>query len=75
MVALIELFLKCGFIPAIVVIKCGILSSVLWPTGVEQYHTAPLAGLNDLHGLHGFWNKPLHSGYRCDRYFPMSFTE
>ena len=74
MVAMIELRLKCGFIPAIVVIRRGILSGVLWPTRVEQYHEAPLAGLNDLHRLHGFWNKPLHSGFRCDRYFAMSFT-
>ena len=73
-VALIEWFVRCGIIPALVVIKRSILSSVLWPRGVEQYHTASFAGLNDLYGLRGFWNKLLHSGLRCDRYFSMSFT-
>ena len=56
------------------VCQVWLLSRVLWPSGVEQYHTASLAGLNDLHGLRGFWNKLLHSGFRCDRYFSMSFT-
>ena len=75
-VALIVLFVrKCGSLPALVVIERGILSSVLWPSGVEQYHTAsPAAGLNDLHGLHSCWNKRLQSGFRCDRYFSKSFT-
>ena len=73
-VALIEWFVRCGIIPALVVIKRSMLSSVLWPSGVEQYHTASLAGLNDLLGLRGLWNKLLHSGFRCDRYFSMSFT-
>ena len=72
--ALIEWFVRCGFILALHVIKRSILSRVLWPSGVELYHTASLAGLNDLHGLRGFWNKLLHSGFRCDRYFLMSFT-
>ena len=53
-VALIEWFARCGFIPALDVIKRSILSRVLWPSGVEQYHTTSLAGLNDLHGLRGF---------------------
>ena len=74
LVALIEWFVRCGIIPALVVIKRSMLSSALWPSGVEQYHTASLAGLNDLHGLRGFWNKLLHLGFRCDRYFSMSFT-
>ena len=73
-VALIEWFVRCGIIPALVVIKRNMLSSVLWPSGVEHYHTASLAGLNDLHGLRGFWNKLLHSGFRCDRYSSISFT-
>ena len=65
-VALIVLFVrKCGSLPALVVIERGILSSVLWPSGVEQYHTASFAGLNDLHGFRGFWNKLLHSGFKC----------
>ena len=75
-VALIVLFVrKCGSLPALVVIERGILSSVLWPSGVEQYHTASFAGLNDLHGFRGFWNKLLPSGFTlCERYFSMSFT-
>ena len=52
-VALIEWFVRCGIIPALFVIKRSILSSVLWPSGVEQYHTASFAGLNDLHWLRG----------------------
>ena len=71
---LIEWFVRCGFTPALDVIKRSILSRVLWLSGVEQYHTASLAGLNDSHGLRGVWNKLLHSGFRCDRYFSMSFT-
>ena len=73
-VSLIEWFVRCGFIPALDVIKRSILSRVLWPSGVEQYGTEFLAGLNDLHGLRGFWNKLLQSGFRCDRYFSMSLT-
>ena len=42
--------------------------------GLEQYHTRSVTGLNTLHGLLGFWNKLLHLGLRCDRYFSMSFT-
>jgi len=73
-VALIEWFVRCGFIPALDVILRSIFSSVLWPSGLEQYHTRSVAGLNALHGLLGFWNKLLHLGLRCDRYFSMSFT-
>ena len=73
-VALIEGFVRCIFIPALDVIKCRILSGALWPSGVELYHIASLAGLNDLHGLGGFWKKLLISGFRCDRYFSRSFT-
>lgn len=73
-VALIEWFARCGIIPGLVVIKHSILSSVLRPSAVEQYHTASFVGLNYLHGLRGFWNKLLQSGFRCDRYFSMSFT-
>ena len=73
-VALIEWFGRCGFIPALDVILRSIFSSVLRPSGVEQYHTRFVAGLNALHGLLGFWNKLLHLGLRCDRYFSMSFT-
>ena len=47
-VALIDWFVRCGFIPALAVMKCSILSRVLWPSGIEQYHTESLAGLNDL---------------------------
>ena len=73
-VALIEWFVRCGITPALVVIKCSIISSVLRPSGVEQDHTASPAGLNDLHGLCGCWNTLLPSGFRCHRYFLMSFT-
>lgn len=73
-VALIEWFVRCGFIPALDVILRSIFSSVLWPSGLEQYHTRSVAGLNALHELLGFWNKLLHLGLRCDRYFSMSFT-
>ena len=50
------------------IIKCVVAK---WSRAVPP---ASLAGLNDLHGLCGFWNKLLHSGFRCDRYFSMSFT-
>jgi len=59
---------------ALDVMKRSILSSVSWPSGVKEYHTVSLAGLNDLHGLRGFWNKLLLSGFRWERYFSISFT-
>ena len=66
--------MRCGSIPALDVINRSILSRVLWPSGVKLYHTESLAGLNDLHGLRGFWKKLLHSGFRCDRFSSRSFT-
>ena len=45
-VALSEWFVRCGFIPALDVILGSIFSSVLWPSGLEQYHTRSIAGLN-----------------------------
>ena len=55
-----EWFVRCGFIPAPEVIPRSIFSSVLWPSVLEQYHTRSVAGLNELHGPLGFWNKLLH---------------
>lgn len=90
-IALIKLFVKCGFLPPLVVIKRRILSSVLWPSsGVEQYHAASFAGWNDLHrlfcrltrrlrfrGLFGgfWWPKLLHTFAHFQLFFTTSLSK
>ena len=53
-VALIEWFVICGFIPALEVIPDVTYFQAC--CGLEQYDTGSVAGLNTLHWLLGFWN-------------------
>ena len=74
-VALTQWLVRCGVIPAALLMVFIILASVDSPIGELQYHTVSFSGLNFPDSSLGRWNRQSNLGLRCfmhhRTYFPF----
>ena len=73
-VPLTQWFVRCGLIPAAVLIVFIILASADSPTGELQYQTLSFSGLNFADSSLGRWNRQYSLGLRCLRKFSIVLT-